>query len=112
MIYFVVDVSRVHALSGPSSLPLIAHHHYWMADGSTQAFGVVYPRAGAHPLDVVDALTALGCTVLASTHESTPVGATVAAAVGQGVVATDDTFACATKMHAASGIKHFRPHRY
>lgn len=92
---------------------MIHSHHIWAPDGVAWVYGVVYLSDRVHPLDLVDALTALGVHVLPSVHDTTTVHPEVSSALTKhGVTASDNTHACATKMHAASGMRSLRPHRY
>lgn len=98
--------------SDPTVRLLVNSHHAWQAPNSTWSYGVIHPGPNVHPLQLVDALTALGVAVLGSATEAMPVPATVIAALAaHGVKEGDDGHAVAVKMSTASTIKHFRPHR-
>lgn len=98
------------AITSSGVAPLIGGYHWWADTFATWVFGVLYPRPGVHPLDVAAAMTAAGAYTLPSVHDTAAVPGTVATALtAYGVLSTDLTFACATKMYTASGVLAFRP---
>jgi hypothetical protein len=109
LIHFVLPSGiNPRVLSG-----VVSNYNCWNDGTSGHHYGVAFPQYHTHPQDVVDALTALGAVVLPGMHDTTAIPAAAAATLAvHGVAATDTTFACATKMYAASGVNHFRPHRY
>jgi hypothetical protein len=92
---------------------VVSNYHYWSDGTSGVYYGVAYASDTIHPLDVVAALASVGVIGLPGVHDSTAIPSAAAAALSlHGVLATDTTYACATKMYAVSGIKLFRPHLY